>query len=131
MRAPTGTSLPKSIDGDPNTFWFLQGAGQGEITYYLDANYQISQIRIFDGETIAGKSQVQAWVTDDGVTYDPASPTASWEVINSATGGWFESEEFDKKGSYLTIKAVKTGPGALGKYFCEIQFKGIAPPSPP
>jgi len=121
----------QSIDGDPNTFWFLQSDSRGEITYYLDANYQISQIQIFDGEPTAGKSTVNAWVTNDGVPNDSDTPTTTWEVINSATGGWFESQEFNKKGSYLTIKAVKTGQGPLGKYFCEIQFKGIAPPSPP
>jgi hypothetical protein len=125
-----GHTPAQSIDGDPNTFWFLTGGNTGEITYYLDANYQISQIRIFDGEASVGTSQVQAWVTADGL-YDQLPPTIAWQVINSASGGWFESGEFAEKGRYLTIKAVKTSHGPLGKYFCEIQFKGIAPPSPP
>ncbi|MEW5800843.1 MAG: hypothetical protein AB1847_01945, partial [bacterium] len=131
-----GRDAANSIDNDPNTTcWTLFGYREAEVTFQLaadpDAHYGVSRIQVIGGDTGGGRSRVDAWIhnnPDDKTVL----PTVTWEVDNTFTSDSHISPEFDFiAGGYLTIKAVKITPGPLGRFFCDVKFFGIAPPSPP
>ncbi|MGA1874186.1 MAG: discoidin domain-containing protein, partial [bacterium] len=140
-QGPPGSEAIKSIDGDRQTYWHPAGPG-GWIVYDLAAEHQVRQVRIFchdifdaEGNKISGiKVSVTIWVSSNSLINDPSfadSPViAKWEVINES--GWHYSPLFEppQNGRYIKIEASKRG-GPLIHFFCEVEFKGIAPPAPP
>ncbi|MEW5800844.1 MAG: cytochrome c3 family protein, partial [bacterium] len=125
----------RSIDGDPNTFWFLQSSPEGEITYDLGAVYRIFQIQITTGGTGTGEDAVRVWVSDDPEC-DQNSPLYSPDssLTDTADGPWkvtlikgekHNSPQFDAIGRYIRVRGWRVGPGPLGYLFHEVKFNGV------
>ncbi|MEW6380637.1 MAG: cytochrome c3 family protein [bacterium] len=117
---PWGNTM-KSIDGDPNTLWFLGPSAEGKISYDLGTMYRVSRVWISSGGS-GGNASAKVWVTA-GPEYDETAPTLdSWQI--PVTQGWHSSPQFDAVGRYLRIEARKIGNGPLGELFHEVAFQG-------
>lgn len=148
-QGPPGSLAINSIDRDPNTFWHPGGPFNGWIIFDLAAEYRVSQVCITSGNIYDSKgvmiTDLEAWVTvwvsnDQGIN-DPAfsdlPALTQWKV--PIKKGPHESQIIEpaQNGRYLKIFAEKKfangkfAGGPLIPFFCEIQFKGLAPPSPP